>query len=194
MEEKSKGIIYRIINNLTGQKYLGKSIRGLKRIEQHFKYPSYKQWIDRDIKEYGWDNFNCEVIDQNIPEYALNQVEKIHIEHEGTYVNPLHYNRTPGGDGNNYWLNKKRPEHSKLMSGENNPNKRPEVREKLKGEYNHNFNHDYVYNIVKAKNVFRWANIPFTKKDIGELLDMTKYQIGNINRELAIRGLTWEDL
>jgi hypothetical protein len=84
------------------------------------------------------------------------------------------------------------------QKGDNSSTKRPEVRAKMskskKGKNNPKFNHNFVDNIVKAKNVYRWANIPFTKKDIAELLGMTKAQYHHINRDLSRRGLTWEEL
>jgi hypothetical protein len=122
---------------------------------------------------------------------------------------------------NNPWFGKKRPEHSKWMKGDNNPNKRPEVKEKIsktrnqridsgeitfdymkgdnspmkrpevlkkfKCENNPNFNHDYVMLISYGKNILKLS----TRKACAKYFNFSH---GDVKRNLACRGLTWEDI
>jgi hypothetical protein len=220
MDEKFKGIIYRhsLINN-KGQfcRYTGQTLEDT--VEDRIK-KGYKNCIIfyNHINKYKWDNISTEVLKEGYyTQEELDNYEKFYIKEDKEDPDIFSLNLQEGGSNGKLAEESKqkisKTRNERIVSGEisfeslskymkeNNPSKRPEVRAKMSenhanvsGKNHPKFNHDYVDDIVKAKNVYRWANIPFTKKDIGELLGMTKSQILHINRELAVRGLTWEEL
>ena len=114
-------IIYQIINNITNDFYIGKSIKPETRFYQH-KYNASKTksqtYLYRAMRKYGIDNFSMSVLDEANTIQELNDKERMWIKN----LNPK-YNMTKGGDGGdtssspNYIEAKKRIDNS----GSRNP-------------------------------------------------------------------------
>ena len=88
--------IYRIVNLLDGRSYIGQS----KDIEKRFKEHLYhkKSPIDRDIHEYGIDNFKLEILNIcDSDDDILDHLEKIYINIYNSSDPEYGYNIHPGG-------------------------------------------------------------------------------------------------
>ena len=86
--------IYKIENKINGMIYIGQSNNLERRYKEHFSNISSNQWIDKDIKEKGKENFNYEVIEYcDILE--LDEREKYWINYYNSFNNG--YNQTLGG-------------------------------------------------------------------------------------------------
>jgi putative endonuclease segB len=143
------GYIYKTTNNINGKIYIGK-----KHSSSFIKdYYGSGKLINRAIDKYGIENFSVEIIEECETLEELNLKEKYYIKHlESNYKLGKGYNIASGGDGgniigllpeidyNSFILDCKRRAKGKnnpnygngsKMSGDNNPSKRPEVREKL---------------------------------------------------------------
>lgn len=119
--------IYKITNNLNGKVYIGFDISTPKRFQQHLN--DSKRGVNsplcEDIRIYGWNNFNKEVIYQSKDSnHCLKVMENYFISEYNSCVDG--YNRTLGGNGS---LGSSRPKsdewkkkHSQRMK-ENNPRK-----------------------------------------------------------------------
>ena len=86
--------IYMVINNFTGEQYIGQSTNVLKRFSNHqyeSKHP--KRRFHKDIQKYGINNFALIVLKESLPE-ELDELEKY-------YINFFHpeYNIAKGGKG-----------------------------------------------------------------------------------------------
>lgn len=56
--------VYKITNLVTGDFYIGKSKNTKKRMYNH-RYPNiHGEKFEKDIKQYGWENFSFEVIEE----------------------------------------------------------------------------------------------------------------------------------
>ncbi|XWX34417.1 homing endonuclease [Staphylococcus phage PG-2021_5] len=143
------GYIYKTTNNINGKIYIGK-----KHSSSFIKgYYGSGKLINRAIDKYGIENFSVEIIEECETLEELNLKEKYYIKHlESNYKLGKGYNIASGGDGgniisllpeidyNSFILDCKRRAKGKnnpnygngyKISGNNNPSKRPEVREKL---------------------------------------------------------------
>lgn len=95
-------LIYKITNSITKEAYIGKTIRTLEiRLEEHkrdcAKYNGTTIPLYNAIKKYGWDVFNIEIIENDIPNDIIDKKEKYYISLYDTYNKG--YNATEGGDG-----------------------------------------------------------------------------------------------
>lgn len=94
------GLIYKITNKLNNQSYIGKTSRTLSlRLVEHKKEalePNNRPFYNA-INKYGWDTFQIELLEDNIPNSQLNEKEQYYISLYNTYYNG--YNATFGGDG-----------------------------------------------------------------------------------------------
>ena len=90
-------VIYRIINNVNGDDYIGKTKHHLpKRLRNHY-YKSNQgsqTYLHRAIRAYGINHFTIESVENQIPEDHIDERECYWIE----TLNPV-YNLTKGGDG-----------------------------------------------------------------------------------------------
>jgi len=87
-------IIYKIINNVNGKFYIGKTIKSAEeRFKRHY-YNHQKQntHLYKSMRKHGFENFSFEIIEEVVGD--INERECYWIEH----LNP-HYNMTAGGDG-----------------------------------------------------------------------------------------------
>lgn len=94
--------IYKITNTITGESYIGQSVKIEQRIKKHKQVSqtpsdhSYENPLYRAMRKYGQQNFIFEVIEQcNVSE--LNDRERYWIKFYDTFYHG--YNLTLGGDG-----------------------------------------------------------------------------------------------
>jgi len=90
-------LIYKIVNQVNGDFYIGKTTKPKEvRLQEHFYNSSYNSQthLHRAIKKYGCSNFSIEEIETQVLEDKLDEREIFWIEN----LNPK-YNMTSGGDG-----------------------------------------------------------------------------------------------
>lgn len=95
-------IIYKITNTITGETYIGKTIRTVDvRLAEHKrdcqKYSGKNIPLYNAVQKYGWDSFTVGIVEENISNSLINEKEKYYISLYDTYHNG--YNATEGGDG-----------------------------------------------------------------------------------------------
>lgn len=95
-------LIYKITNKITKENYIGKTTRTLSvRLAEHKrdcdKYTGNNIGLYNAIQKYGWDEFEIEVIEDNIDNNLINQKEQYYIQLFDSYRHG--YNGTSGGDG-----------------------------------------------------------------------------------------------
>jgi hypothetical protein len=107
-------IIYQIRNLINDKKYIGQCADTRIRWQRHLarlkigKHHSLK--LQRAYNKYGKDNFNFEVLEENISESQINKIEEGYIFRLDTFKNG--YNCTTGGEGirghggEDHWLSK----------------------------------------------------------------------------------------
>lgn len=146
MKNKISGI-YKITNKVNGKIYIGSSTNIIARWKGHFALLKNKEhennYLQNAFDKYGeYDTegnkiWLCEVIEECEPtKTILEEIEQRWLNETKCYERDIGYNiiriayRPPitsrSGSSHHYW-GKKRPE----MSGENHPNKRPEIRKIL---------------------------------------------------------------
>lgn len=96
--------IYRIINDINGKIYIGKTVHSLKeRWIEHISESNRDRAKDRPlyraIRKYGINHFHIELVEE-CSDTIVNEREIYWIEHYGTFKNG--YNATIGGDGKHY--------------------------------------------------------------------------------------------
>ena len=70
----------------------------------HEKVKEYNFPLSRGIRKYGMEEYECIVLEDNIPEDEIDDREKYWINYYDTYEDPQGYNLTPGGkSGNRYY-------------------------------------------------------------------------------------------
>lgn len=93
-------LIYKATSKTSGKCYIGQTTTTLKeRIDHHKRTYNIKNYhFYYAIRKYGWDDFEWEVIEDNINDAnILNEREKYWIKYYDSYENG--YNSTRGGDG-----------------------------------------------------------------------------------------------
>lgn len=108
--------IYCFTNKINNKKYVGQSINIEERYKNHkSNYKRMSTSFYKAVREYGWDNFSFEVLEECSKE-KLNERERYWIEHLDSFNNG--YNLTTGSQGEHYEVK----EESRLKhSGENHP-------------------------------------------------------------------------
>lgn len=95
------GLIYKITNVLNGKSYIGKTSRSFEvRKGEHLR--SYlnenkTSVLYRAMRKYGIENFQFDIIEDNIPNELLSQKEQDYIKIFNSYYQG--YNMTFGGEG-----------------------------------------------------------------------------------------------
>lgn len=108
--------IYKATNKINGKVYIGQTVDYKSRLWQHRRCYEKEDCDFHDaIKEFGFDNFEWEVIGTCEEENRADDLEKFYIEKYDSYRNG--YNMTKGGKGASMW------------------NARPVVRLTLDGEF-----------------------------------------------------------
>lgn len=125
------GYIYLTTNLINGKKYIGKHV------SSQFD-PEYKGsgiYLKRAVEKYGKENFTTKIIRECYSLEELNKAEIEEIALNDAISSEEYYNLSGGGDGwSSQWASQVfRENFHRQMSGENNPAKRLEVREKMKG-------------------------------------------------------------
>lgn len=96
--------IYKIINKVTGEKYVGQTTNFSRRIGDHFyqlkKHTHRNFKLQKAFDEYGEENFVIEKQKYNLTKDELNELEIEEIEKEDSYEHG--YNMTRGGGGYGY--------------------------------------------------------------------------------------------
>ena len=100
--KKTKMIVYKITNTITGEMYIGKTQKGIKRrFSQHLRNAQKGSkdcpFLYNAIRKYGIENFIIEIVNFCKDTETLNKQEKFWIQKLDTLKNG--YNLTPGGDG-----------------------------------------------------------------------------------------------
>ena len=93
------GVIYKAINIINSEIYIGQTVDFIKRVQQHksvYKRNIQNTHLYRAIKKYDWDNFSWKILYDNVPIQHLNNMEKWCISNYDTFNNG--YNSTAGGD------------------------------------------------------------------------------------------------
>lgn len=91
--------IYKATNLINGKSYIGKTVQLKERIWQHLrKYEKEDCLFHQEMKKYGDDNFEWEVIDTTNSEKEAIELEKKYIKEFGTLA-PKGYNMNKGGVG-----------------------------------------------------------------------------------------------
>lgn len=115
--------VYKIINKLNSDFYIGKTTRDIKfRFKQHcyLSVSGSDTHLHRAIRKYGQDNFEIVLLEHYESDISLNEGEKNWIY----TLNPK-YNMTSGGDGGDTSSSEKYKEYmkirSRLISGDLNP-------------------------------------------------------------------------
>lgn len=97
------GAIYKIENLINHKVYIGKTSRQVDiRWNEHIRESLHEQDnipIHNAIRKYGLENFNFQVLEDNILEDELNKKEKEYIEKYNSLSHDNGYNVTTGGDG-----------------------------------------------------------------------------------------------
>jgi len=92
------GIIYCIINNINGKRYIGQTKNSLSdRIIGHIKYTKHNNTkLRKAFKKYGLNNFSCYIIDHAVDKNELNNKEIYWIKFYNTCI--YGYNIMSGGN------------------------------------------------------------------------------------------------
>ena len=99
MTKKKTGVIYELVAP-NGRDYIGQTVSTLKvRLNKHVfeSRKGYNQRLYNSVRKYGWENFQKNILYDNIPVEFLDIMEIITIELRDTYHNGL--NSTIGGQG-----------------------------------------------------------------------------------------------
>lgn len=94
--------VYVHINKLNGKKYVGQTICGDKPNKRWYNGNGYKSSpiFSKAITKYGWDNFEHEVVANNLTAEEADNFEKLLIEKLGTTNTDKGYNIELGGVSN----------------------------------------------------------------------------------------------
>lgn len=100
------GIVYMAINKYNGKKYIGQTIKTLKRRKQQHinssfdpKYIQYNYIFHKAIRKYGAESFEWTIIDVAFNKVELNAKEQKYIKYFKSLTTQNGYNSTTGGDG-----------------------------------------------------------------------------------------------
>lgn len=99
--------IYQYVNKINGHMYIGLTNNPKRRYFEHWfsannqNDKDYNQAIHRALRKYGKENFDFNILEDNIPDdnkELLKEREIYWIAKFNTYKDKQHYNETPGGD------------------------------------------------------------------------------------------------
>jgi group I intron endonuclease len=132
--------IYIMVNNITGQIYIGQTVDFDRRMDEHFKGRNAdSQRIDRACLKYGREAFTCkplEIFDEYDKD-VLDDAEEFYIAAYNTFKDKNHYNLTPGGDG--------------AGAGEDNPSYRGDLDDDILAD-------EYLNNKLSCREIARKYN------------------------------------
>ena len=97
-------IIYKIKNKLTNNVYIGQTNNFNRRMREHAsvafnkKSNDYNKLLSKKLREYGLDNFDYSIIEDDLTIEEANEREIFWIEHYNSFKGKG-YNESYGGDG-----------------------------------------------------------------------------------------------
>ena len=92
----------KLTNTVKWQNILGRPL--ILSVEDHkYSYKSGKTHLSHAIRKYGWDNFQQEILIEDVPEEDLNNLEMSYIKIFDTTNRKKGYNLTAGGEGTTGW-------------------------------------------------------------------------------------------
>ena len=207
-------IIYKAVNNVTGEIYIGKTTQGLeKRIVFHkkdFKNKEIRTPFYKAIEKYGWESFSWEIIEFVDKDSDLNDRERFHIEQYRSKFGELIYNIAPGGDGGNlynemdqdYLASIKKKISTKVKSSErwNEKNKR-EFSLKMKGnkimtpelckKFSERSSLSYIVQLSKQGELLQIFDSPLDLKEkTGFIINSINSVAGKSNK--SYKGYRWQ--
>lgn len=96
---RTTGLIYKYTNRINGKIYIGQTTTGMTyRQNQHLYQLDDNTYFHRAIKKYGIENFDLEIIEDNIQISELDDKEIFYIKKfQSYYTSGLGYNLTKGG-------------------------------------------------------------------------------------------------
>lgn len=89
-----KGYIYKLTNIINNKVYIGKTNHIIRRLKEH-QFKTYTNtYLANSIKQYGWHNFNYEILEEfdNIDNLELLALETAYIEYYNTTNKDIGYN------------------------------------------------------------------------------------------------------
>ena len=163
-ENKTRYVIYLLRNNINNKIYIGQSINIKSRLSSYGKPKKNPiQVIEKSIKKYGWNNFQCEIIYYAISIDELNEKECYYIKTYNSTNRNIGYNIRPGG--NNSEMSETTKEKLRLI----NLNKKvsdetiQKIKESTIGMNNHFYGKNHTQE-TKLKMIESWKN----RKDISD--------------------------
>lgn len=180
-------LIYCLTNKINNKKYVGQTNNLKRRMNEHKstsfnpKSCSYNDLIHKKIREYGWDNFSIEVLEDNIPPELINIREIYWIDKKSSYVGlNKGYNQTLGGqDGFNSGI--------KCLS----PQELIEVKEKIKNGISYS---DIIKSYSISKTFLSNLNYGLYDKKEGETYPLYKWYKSDDDYSLLIQLLLESEL
>ena len=184
--------IYMIKNKKTNQIYIGQAYDIEKRWIRHIKSGDLKHsYIDRAINKYGYDCFDIFVLEE-VDKKRLNEREEYWINKYNTFLDPIHYNLTKGGD------------RGPSLYGDKNPMKRPEVALKISkiktGSKLSDKTKEKISNSKKGKHIWQDKKHPMqgkrhtveTRKKISKSTNTSGYyRVSKLKDKRCKQGFTW---
>lgn len=126
-------LIYKITNKINNKSYIGKTNNFNRRMKIHYKSinnDNVQTVFKYALSKYGWNNFDKEILENNLSDEESSIREKYYIKLYNTFINVKSsngYNMTEGGEGGNTYKCKTKDELliirkkiSKSNTGENN--------------------------------------------------------------------------
>ena len=94
------GKIYKVTNKINGKCYIGQTVKAVeKRYKRHIVDSKKDNYcFHRALRKYGIENFEIEIIEDNIPLLNLDEREIYWISYFDSYYMNNGYNMTYGGD------------------------------------------------------------------------------------------------
>lgn len=179
--------IYCYTNKINGKKYVGQAVNFKKRHKQHISKSSNRFIIDRAIKKYGIENFEIEILKENLETRCLlNLWESYYINKLNTLDKEKGYNMSGGGSNGNNFINKTDEEMQEIGKriSEAHKGKRhsQETKEKMrnshKGKHGKGESKNNGSNHPKAKRVIQ---IDITTKTIIKVWNYAKEISDNLD-------------
>lgn len=115
--------VYMHTNKINGKKYVGQTVHGDRPHKRWDNGNGYKKcpYFYRAIQKYGWDNFEHEIIANNLTPQEADNFERLLIEKLNTTNHDNGYNLEPGGTKNKTLSEETKKRISESHIGDKNP-------------------------------------------------------------------------
>lgn len=111
--------IYRIKNKINGMQYIGQSIDIERRWGEERQRKQVNAHLRRAFDKYGLDNFSFDILCECAVS-ELSELECLLISETGSYIKTKGYNKTLGGEGG-LWTIERKQARSRSITGAGNP-------------------------------------------------------------------------